>query len=111
MELIKECFNEYETDFYRCLQSANFSDDEARRFLAEAVIGIARSVQVIGVFQTIHCMSSKRRHVISSKINTQCIADNVGCSHDRVISGLQAIAPLLLIAYTNNKRFKGPDSY
>ena len=100
VDIIKECFNEFSSEFKKSLSGLDFSELQAERFLAAAGSGIMASAQKTGVFQTIHCLLTMKDRRQSCDIDMSLIAKNSGVETAQVKAGFHAIAPVLLIVYT-----------
>lgn len=101
MALIKECFEEYQNDFTETLIKANFSPDEATMFLPAAFSGILKSSNKVGIPQTMQILLADRPHQLLKKLDVPMIARYAEISFFQVTTGLQAIAPILLQAYSD----------
>jgi len=86
------------------LISAEFTFDQARLFLPEAASGIFESTQNTGLFQTIACLFSNSPYQLPKNIDVNSIAINSGVNSVKVAAGLYAIAPVLLLAFTQDKQ-------
>lgn len=100
MELIKECFEKHNNAFTKSLINANFSLDEAMKFLPEAISSILESSNKTSVYQTMKILMSNRPNLLLRKINVPIIARKSEMTQFQVTTGLQAIAPILLQTYS-----------
>lgn len=100
MNLIKECFVEDSKAFSERLKSIGFSDDQTMKFLPEAASRIVYATQKSSVFQTIFCLMSGRDDQLLRAIDVDSMANKSGINTDLLASGLHAIAPVLLQAYS-----------
>lgn len=101
MSIIKECFEEYKNDFTDSLIKANFSPDEAAMFLPAACLSILKSSNSVGISQTMQILLADRPHQFLKKLDVPTIARNAEISFFQVTTGLQAITPTLLRAYSD----------
>ena len=106
MELLKECFDEFNTAFTKSLIAVEFSDDQASRFLTEAVTAILATVQKTSVFQTIYCLLYAHSYQFPGEIDVDSIVKNSDINSDQLTVGFQAIAKVLLIVYTQKSSSK-----
>ncbi len=97
MELLKECFDEFNTAFTKSLIAVEFSNDQASFFLAEAVTGILAVVQKAGVFQTIYCLLYEHSYQFPGEIDVDSIVKNSHINSDQLAAGLQVNGQVLLI--------------
>ena len=101
MSLIKECFEEYKNDLIDSLIKANFSPDEAEMFLPAACLSIFKSSNSVGISQTMQILLADRPHQFLKKLDVPTIARHSEISFFQVTTGLQAITPTLLRAYSD----------
>jgi len=106
MELIKEYFDELNTAFMNSLIAVEFSDDQASRFLTEAVTAILAAVQKTGVFQTIYCLLYAHSYQFPGGIDVDSIVKKSDINTDQLTAGLQAIGQVLLIVYSQKSSSK-----
>lgn len=103
MEIIRKCFDEFGTVFSERLIDEKFSDDQVNRFLVEVSSAILTSAEKVGIFQTMHCLLSKQATLLSEKIDVVSIANKSAMDSCQVITGIQAIAPILVNLISQNK--------
>ncbi len=103
MEIIRKCFDEFDTFFSERLIDEKFSDDQVNRFLVEVSSAILTSAEKVGVFQTMHCLLSEQTNRLSEKIDVVSIAKKSAMDSCQVITGIQAIAPILLSLLSQKK--------
>lgn len=103
MQIISKCFDEFDMVFSKRLIDEKFSNDQVNRFLVEASSGILTSAEKVGVFQTMHCLLSEHTNLLFEKIDVDSIAKNSAMNSSQVITGLQAIAPILLSLLSEEK--------
>ena len=99
MTLINEYFDEHNKALINRLIAVEFSIDQARQFLPDAILELCRASKNCSEFQAIACLFSKSQYQLLRVIDVDAIARNTGINNDMVITGLRAIAPLLLQAY------------
>ncbi len=102
MEIIKKCFDEFDSVFSERLIAEKFSDDQVNRFLVEASSAILNSAEKVGVFQTMHCLLSEQTNLLFEKIDVVSIAKKSAMDSCQVITGIQVIAPILLSLLSQN---------
>lgn len=100
MKHIKECFEEHSNAFTESLIKANFSSDEAMKFLPEAISEIMESSNKTSIYQTITVLLANRPRQLLRNMNISMIANKSEMSQFQVATGLQAIAPILLQTYS-----------
>ena len=74
MEIIRKCFDEFDTVFSQRLIAEKFSDDQVNRFLVEASSAISTSAEKVGVFLPMHCLLSEQPNLLFKKIDVASIA-------------------------------------
>ena len=99
MDLIQQCFDRQNKALMKRLIADGFSVDQALLFLPEAALGLCLSCRKTSEFQTIACLFTKSRYQMMRTIDIDQIGDSSGLEPDQVITGLHAIAPLLLQAF------------
>ena len=99
MMLISDCFDEHNKTLMNRLIAVEFTFDQARQFLPEAILALCHASRNTNEFQAIACLFSKSRYQLLRIIDVDAIARNAGIDSEMVVTGLRAIAPLLLQAY------------
>ena len=100
MDLIRQCFEEYDSTLTKRLTDIGFSPDQAGRFLPAAASGISVSTQQSSVFQTIACLLSGAEYQLQRRIDIVSIARKTGLDGMQIMTGLHVIAPVLLKAFS-----------
>lgn len=100
MSLIKECFEEYKNDLIDSLIKANFSPEEAERFLPAAYLSIVKSSKSVGISQTMQILLADRPHQFLKTLDVPTTARRAEISFFQATTGFQAITPILLRAYS-----------
>lgn len=100
MDLIRLCFEEYDSTLTKRLTDIGFSNDQAGRFLPAAASGISESTRQSSVFQTIACLLSGAEYQLQRRIDIVSIARNTGLDGMQIMTGLHVIAPVLLKAFS-----------
>lgn len=102
MDVIKECFRENAGTFTEKLKAAGFSVDQARQFLPEIESSILDSVENSGVAKMITCLVSEEPSRMFSTSDINLMAIKLGMNSDQVMSGLEAIMPVMTRAFSKN---------
>ncbi len=100
MDFIKKCFEEESDIFTECLQGVDFSDEQVSKFLPDVTSFIIGSTQKTGTFHTITCLLSRHQRQVSKIIDVEVIAKSSAINVEQVITGLHAIASVLLQVYS-----------
>ena len=103
MEIIRKCFDEFDTVFSEKLIDEKFSDHQVNRFLVEVSSAILSSAEKVGVFQTMHCLLSEQTNHLFEKIDVVSIAKRSAMDCSQVITCIQVIAPILLSFLSQKK--------
>lgn len=104
MDFIKKCFEEEPGIFTECLQGVGFSVEHASQFLPDVTSFIIESTQKTGAFQTITCLLSGHQRQVSKIIDVEVIAKSSAINVEQVITGLHAIASVLLQVYSKKSK-------
>ena len=100
MKYIKDCFLENTNTFTNGLIDANFSPDDAIKFLPEAVSSIQDYSDKTSFYQAMNILLTNRPHLLLRNLDVSMIAIKSEMSQFQVTTGLRAIAPILLQTYS-----------
>ena len=100
MELIKTYFKEYSASFTDSLHAAEFSDDEIKKFLAEAESSMAKSSQRDSIFKMMKGLLSAHPYQLSNIIDVDGIAEKSDMTSEQATLALRTITPTLIRAFT-----------
>lgn len=98
MNLIRQYFEEHNSELTESLVTVEFTDVQARLFLHETEKCLIDSSLKANVLLTIACMFSASPYQLPRNIDVKSISKNSGINLVQVTTGLHAIAPVLLHA-------------
>ncbi len=104
MDVIKACIEEYKFEFTRKLESVGFTRDQARNFLPETATGISGLTENSYIAERMVDLLTTDTSALLSGLNVGAMSDRVGIQPAKVISGLQAITPLLNRILSDKRR-------
>lgn len=95
MDMIKACFEEYQSEFTQKLQGVGFTTNQAREFLPETASGISGLTENSYIAEKIGDLLSGDSAALLGALNVGAMSEKVGIRPEQVMSGLKAITPLL----------------
>lgn len=98
MNLIKQYFEQHDSELRKSLMTAEFTNDQAQLFLHETEKSLIDSSLRSNVFLTIACLFSASPYELPRNIDAYSIAKNSGMNLVQTTAGFRAIAPVLLHA-------------
>lgn len=105
MQVVENCFKEYEKDFCESLFSLDFTTEQATQFLSLVRSNVIESVEKTSVFETIACMLTRPCNSLSKPVDVGVIASQLALEQTKVSRGLDAIAQVLLIVCARQSAF------
>jgi hypothetical protein len=95
MDFITECFSKFGRAFSEKLNNAGFTAEQTRRFLPETAKSLRSSIDNSNIEQMITGLLSHDSAQLLKTIDVESIAFKLDMNSGQIITGLNAISPVL----------------